>query len=199
MRKIINNKNGARRSGFFAIVAISTLGLIATISQSETAYAQTKRSLFASAAQCRKLTENNAAQCCFALNKRAILTKKQLEMCPPLTTAAISTPLSKSTDHEGGRSSRNGGRSNNGSSGGSAAAGNTGGGSATAGNTGGGGATAGNTSAGGGNQGRRPADPWLERGEWRDARPARAPGLRAPRSAVKCTRGRSVFDARGPC
>jgi hypothetical protein len=90
MRTIIKNKNEGRRSVLFTVLTISALSLVSTVIQTEHGYAQTRRALFASASQCRQLTDDNVGLCCYALNKKFILTQQQLAMCPPITTSAIS-------------------------------------------------------------------------------------------------------------
>ncbi|HMF67965.1 MAG TPA: hypothetical protein VK602_10195, partial [Phyllobacterium sp.] len=131
MPTITNKIIKAKRGGLLAVMAISTLGLVSTALSGGPAYAQTKRALFASAAQCRTLTDENAGLCCFALNKRWVLSKQQLDMCPPLTTSAIST--SSSSERSGGDGTSSGGKS----SGGKAGSGSTGSGNTGSGNTGG--------------------------------------------------------------
>ena len=80
MPTITNKIIKAKRGGLLAVMAISTLGLVSTTFSSAPAYAQSKRALFASAAQCRTLTNDNAGLCCFALNRKLILSKQQLDM-----------------------------------------------------------------------------------------------------------------------
>ncbi|MDK1373171.1 MULTISPECIES: hypothetical protein [unclassified Sinorhizobium] len=114
--------------------------------------------------QCSPLTEGNYQLCCMARNRNMILTAEQIEQCPPLSTAAITSanPFG-TTDNTfpsggafGGGGSSGGGGASGGGSGGGGAGGSVGGGAGGGGGVGvggdgGGGSTGGDSggSAGG--------------------------------------------------
>ncbi|PBB83676.1 hypothetical protein CK216_27710, partial [Mesorhizobium sp. WSM3876] len=66
------------------------------------------------AAQCQPLMESNYALCCIAINRNSILSRAQLDQCPPLTTSLIAATL----DKEGGGSGGGGGGGSSGGGGG---------------------------------------------------------------------------------
>jgi hypothetical protein len=70
------------------------------------------------------LTDDNVGLCCYALNKKFILTQQQLEMCPPMTTSAISAQSSRDREGGGNRTGSDN-HSNKGKSGGGTAGGGT--------------------------------------------------------------------------
>src|SRR5262245_34086343 len=74
------------------------------------------------AAQCQPLTESNYELCCIARNRTSILTREQLDQCPPLTTSLIDSATEKSGNGRGG----NGGGGGSGSGGDGGGGGNGG-------------------------------------------------------------------------
>ena len=77
-----------------------------------TSAAQSIKRLRLTAGQCQPLTNSNYEACCLAINRASILSRAQLDQCPPLTTAQISNTVDR--EHGGGTGndgSRDGGRS----------------------------------------------------------------------------------------
>src|SRR4029078_807157 len=95
---------GVRAGVMNATLAMSLgMGGSVVLLDADQAFAAQKRALFASAAQCRKLSDDNVALCCGALNRGFIMGRDQLALCPPMTTSAFSTS-SRSPRSEGGNS-----------------------------------------------------------------------------------------------
>ena len=86
----------AKRRTNLAALTVLAVGAAAFFAQVEPVHAKSKRVLFASAAQCRHLTEANMETCCHALNSRFVLSRRQKATCTPLTTASIGRFTSQS-------------------------------------------------------------------------------------------------------
>ena len=74
-----------------AALTVLAAGAAAFFVQVEPVHAKSKRALFASAAQCRHLTEADMETCCYALNSRFVLSRPQKATCAPSSTDTVGT------------------------------------------------------------------------------------------------------------
>ncbi|RWE19017.1 MAG: hypothetical protein EOS41_31025, partial [Mesorhizobium sp.] len=86
-----------------AILLVSSALIAANLATSASAQNSIRPRM--TAAQCQPLMESNYALCCIAINRNSILSRAQLDQCPPLTTSLIAATL----DKEGGGSGGGGG------------------------------------------------------------------------------------------